>query len=318
MKEASDFAVARISALSGAVAWGFMLFVRTADARETELIQKLVLLGVLVVVPLGFLVLSRHDHTVGRTRLFRLLVRIQFLAALALAGSFLLPPGRRAAMLAVPWFGVTALAVVVGIQRLRYPGSLTAAGVAISAGLVYPIVGGWWLIVSRLGMQLFGFGDTIILLTAMHFHYAGFAAPLLLGLAGLRLGTAPLPNYLLHLAVGGLVAGTPLVAAGITYAPVLAFVGALMIAAALWLLAALVMVWVIPPLDRLLPQVLLGVASLSSAFAMVLACLYAYSIVARTVILDIPMMAVTHGIANAVGFALCGLVAWSLIPTQEI
>ena len=34
---------------------------------------------------------------------------------------------------------------------------------------------------------LLGFGDTIVLLTAVHFHYAGFALLLLAGLAGRRL-----------------------------------------------------------------------------------------------------------------------------------
>jgi len=47
---------------------------------------------------------------------------------------------------------------------------------------------------------------------------------------------------------------------------------------------------------------------------MVLACLYAYSLVAKTLVIDIPHMAMTHGVINAFGFALCGLVAWSLVP----
>ena len=36
---------------------------------------------------------------------------------------------------------------------------------------------------------------------------------------------------------------------------------------------------------------------------MVLACLYAYSIVTHTLIIDIPHMAMTHGLLNSFGFA---------------
>jgi hypothetical protein len=46
---------------------------------------------------------------------------------------------------------------------------------------------------------------------------------------------------------------------------------------------------------------------------MVLACLYAYSIVAKTLILRIPTMAMTHGLLNAFGFTACSLLAWSII-----
>jgi hypothetical protein len=57
---------------------------------------------------------------------------------------------------------------------------------------------------------------------------------------------------------------------------------------------------------------LILIGSLSSCAAMVLACLYAYSIVGHTLIIDIPKMAVTHGLLNSLGFALCSLLAWSL------
>jgi hypothetical protein len=50
--------------------------------------------------------------------------------------------------------------------------------------MLYLPIGGAWLVASRLGIQPLGFGDTIVLLTAVHFHFAGFAAPVLAGLAG--------------------------------------------------------------------------------------------------------------------------------------
>ena len=49
---------------------------------------------------------------------------------------------------------------------------------------------------------------------------------------------------------------------------------------------------------------------------MLLAAVYAYSIVFQKLIVDIPQMAMTHGVANAFGFALCGLTAWVLIENK--
>lgn len=44
---------ARTSAVVGAVVWAIVLFVPTAPSYETELIDKILLLGILVVVPLA-------------------------------------------------------------------------------------------------------------------------------------------------------------------------------------------------------------------------------------------------------------------------
>ena len=110
----------------------------------------------------------------------------------------------------------------------------------------------------------------------------------------------------------GIVLGTPLVAAGITLSPILALAGTLIVAAGLVLLGIVVIVKVVTKLDSRLSQILLVVSSLSSFAAMALAILYAYSIVTRTVIVDIPQMAMTHGLLNSFGFSLCGLLAWAV------
>lgn len=51
---------------------------------------------------------------------------------------------------------------------------------------------------------------------------------------------------------------------------------------------------------------------------MVLATLYAYSLASQTLILTIPMMAMTHGILNAFGFVTCNLFVWSKIAPKEL
>jgi hypothetical protein len=78
------------------------------------------------------------------------------------------------------------------------------------------------------------------------------------------------------------------------------------------LLAIFVIGWVLPRVSSVAARLLLSLSSFSSAAAMVLACVYAYSIVTRTLLIDIPQMAMTHGLINAFGFVLCGMLAWTI------
>jgi hypothetical protein len=214
------------------------------------------------------------------------------------------------------WLIVTALIALFGLWRLLFRGSLNANELCIGAGLIYLPVGGMWFFMSRFGIQPIGFGDTIVLLTAVHFHFAGFAAPILAGLAGRTLHAGGVARQLFQFAAVGIIAGTPIVATGITYSPLVAFIGAVVISLGLILFAIVVLGWVIRSVGSLPARFLLGVSAISSASAMVLACLYAYSLVTKTLIIDIPHMAMTHGVINALGFALCGLIAWSLAPSD--
>jgi hypothetical protein len=245
--------------------------------------------------------------------LYRLALLAQPFAAIAAAVSFLLEPGVPAAGLAFLWFCETALIAILGLQRLNRPELRTPAEVSISVGLVFIPVAGVWLIVHRLGIQLLGYGDTIILLTAVHFHFAAYAAPILAGLTGRRLSQFAGASRVFKLTPMGIIAGTPLVAAGISFSPVLALVGTLMISIGLVLLAILVVGWILPSMESIPGRVLLLVSSVSCLPAMALACAYAYSIVFQKLIIDIPQMAMTHGVANAFGFSLCGLVGWCLV-----
>jgi len=304
----------RKSALLGALVWAIVLFIRTSPQAETELIDKILLLGVLVIVPLGLSLVRRSMRNEEPPLLYRLAVMAQPVGAVAVTISFFLEPGIKAALLAAAWMIVTALIALYGLWRFWLNPQQPVAEVSISIGLIYLAVGGGWLVMSRLGVQLLGFGDTIVLLTAVHFHFAGFAAPILTGLAGRNLVD---PHRNAHLLLGGaavaVTVGTPLVAAGITVSPVLALAGTLVISLGLALLALLVLVWIVSSVSSVPARILLVIASVSSLSAMVLASLYAYSIFSKTLIIDIPQMAMSHGILNAFGFSLCGLLAWAIV-----
>ena len=308
---------ARLSAAIGAAFWLVLLFIRTGDSSETELIQKILLLGISVIIPLGFALVPVTPMEQD-SLLYRAATSAQPVAAVASAFSFLLSPGQPAAILALSWLLVTTVIGAFGLRRILKRGPSFSHEIFVDAALLYLPIGAAWFVASRFGLQPMGFGDTIVLLTATHFHFAGFAAPILAGLVGRSMiGVGQTIHAIFVLAGICIVGGTPLVAAGITFSPMLALTGAAVISIGLTLLAILVFGWVLNKVNSFLAQTLLVVSSLSNIAAMVLACLYAYSLVAKIVIVDIPQMAMTHGILNSLGFALCGLIGWTLASRAE-
>ncbi len=272
----------------------------------------LLLLGALVVVPLGLALVAGLDGPNRPPLPWQAASWLRLPAALTLAASYLLPAGPRPALLAVPWLTVTGLCALAGLGRLLRRGAYRPEELSVSAGLVYVAVGGGWAVLSRWGRQPLGFSELIVLLTAVHFHYAGFALPLLAGSAG-----RVFRNVLSRTAALGVIAGVPLVAAGLT----LAQVGrrewepcaAGLLAAAATLTAVLHVAAAFgkrPPAQRLL----LALAGLSLCPGMALAFLYAWGRWTGLPWVSIGQMLPYHGAVNALGFALPGLLAWNLAP----
>src|SRR6185369_9948570 len=288
----------------------------TTDSHETELIHRVVFFAVLVIVPLG-LSLAPGEQTSGFV-LYRIAVFLQPLAAVITIVSFFIEKGTTSAALAAAWFLFSAIVALFGLTRLLSRGFLPLPEISIDAGLIYLPVAGAWLIVYRFGIQLFDYGETIILLTVVHFHFAAFAAPIIAGLAGRVLARSEVgTGKLFPLIVIALIAAMPLVAVGITFSPWLGLAGTLLLSTGLVLLAVLTISRVLPGITSLSARVMLAVGALSSCGAMVLASLYSYSLVAHVLILRIPTMALTHGLLNAFGFATCSLLAWSILSAKE-
>jgi hypothetical protein len=305
------------NAIIGGGAWAVLFVVPLSDSFEGDLIQRILLLGVLIIVPLGLALVTAISQS--RSPFFRWAVMLHRYAAVAVIVSGLLDAGYFAAALASLWLLVTGLIGLdglIGLYRLRHSELTRVVNVSLHVGMIYLPIGAVWLVMSRLGIQPLGFGDTIVLLTAVHFHFAGFAAPMLAALTGRHLRASLTVQKLLVVTVACIIAGTPLVAAGITASPTIALIGAVIISLGLHCLALLNLVWVVPSFSPPLPKVLLIISSLASVPAMLLAAVYAYSIVFQKLIVDIPQMAMTHGVANAFGFALCGLTAWVLIEDK--
>lgn len=302
--------------LLGVVVWTGLLLTTTSDSPETELIHKIVFYAFLVIVPLALSLVPAGDQR-GNYRLYRLIVLVHPVAAIVTIASFYVEKGFLSASLSFAWFILTTLIALFGLTRLISRRFYPLEELSVDAGLLYLPVAGMWLVVYRLGVQPFDYGETIILLTVIHFHFAGFAAPIIAGMVGRMLATRQSqPSKTFLLIVVALVAAMPLIAAGITFSPWLGLLGTLLLTTGLFLLAVLTLGRVWPAIASTGARILLLIAALSSCVAMVLACLYAYSIVSQTLILRIPTMAMTHGLLNAFGFVTCSLIAWSNIAPK--
>jgi hypothetical protein len=303
----------RTSAAVGAVAWVALWFVGLGSTDETLLIERLFLLAPLVTVPLG-LALSAAPDRRGRTGwAFRSAGVLQGPAAAALIVSFRLAAGARAELFAVPWALVTFLVALHGATRLLPRGTVALEETCIDAGLLYLPIGGVWLLYARLGAQPLGFGTTIVLLTAVHFHFAGFAAPIIAGVAGRVVGHAPRGlRRAYQISAWSVIAGPPLLAVGITVSPLMEIVTALVLAGGLLVLSVLGATRIAPAVRHRAATPLLMIASASLVVTMAAACTYALGEFLGRALVTIPQMALVHGVANALGFSLCGLLAWTV------
>lgn len=260
------------------------------------LLELLFLLAAWAVVPLGLTFLPDSVFV-------RLARRVWPLAALSTTVSFFLPKGHTAAGLALPWLALNGLIALGGLVRLKesFRGGLPE--LFMLAAMLFPPIGGINLVSSRLGHPFGGFPEPIVLLTAIHFHYTAFAAPILAGLAARHGGLAA------RLGGIGLVGGTPLLAMGFIFS------GHLKIAA-VGVLCVGVITLAIAQLGVALPsrraKTLLVVSSLAVVAGMVLAAVYEHGFYTGRTWISIPRMAQTHGILNGIGFSLLGLLAWTL------
>lgn len=298
------------SARLGAIVWIIMLAWQSPSPQDSTWAVATLLLAPLVLVPLALRLVEPDGTWIILRAAWRLAILWQLPAAFLLEIAFLLEQSWIAAALALPWLITTLLIAFTGVLRVSLEGWRSWEETAISAGLVYIAVGGGWVLLDRLGAQPLSFEPIIVLLTAIHFHYAGFLLPLFTGLAGRKIKSG-----VATLAAIGAVLGVPLVAIGITttqlgFNPILE-ASAAWLASFAGLLTAALHLRMAMQQHSLTVKILFVLCGLALAFGMILSGLYAARFYAPLAWLDIPMMRALHGSANALGFGLAGAPAWS-------
>ncbi|WP_053206427.1 YndJ family protein [Jiangella muralis] len=267
----------------------------------TVLVGWILALGMVVVVPLGLRLIDDDRRRLGPVG------QVWPFAGLLGGLSLLFDRGNAFAnVLACCYAAVAAWLAVLALLRLLRRRSLAPVEIAVLTAMVAPAVAASSLIAERGGWELLGFGMTTQLLTVAHFHYAGFAAALVAGLTASR---APSPSS--SVAAVTVPVGIGLVFLGYFAGDGVELAGAVVLTAGMWLLGWTGWRDVAGAARDRLTRALFGVSAAVLAVTMLLALSWAAGHVWDAVPhLSLTWMAATHGLANALGFALCGLLAW--------
>jgi hypothetical protein len=294
----------RSSAMVGALVWTAMCVYAGVGRAPLGVLELLFLFAVLVVVPLG-LVLGERISPVS-LRLPHLLEMSQPFAAVAVTISFWISPGPSAGIMALPWALLCLSIALTGALSLRSTRSL--ADFSINVGRMDLAVAAIWLLVSRFGLRPMIFQEPIILLTAVHFHYTGFASATILAAAVKASTKSRIALRLRWFAF--LVLFTPFVlAVGFVYSPLLKmFAGIAMVVAMSGL--AVVQLILAAFVSSRVSRAYLNVSSATVAAAMGVAAIYVIGDWLHRDWLVIPQVAQSHGVLNALGFSLCGILGW--------
>ena len=300
------------NAIVGGAVWATLAAATILGIVHFGTIEVLFLLGPLVVVPLGLELSTRLGHGEENQLAVRAAPWMQLPAALCVVASFFFPHGAVAAILAVPWFCFGCFLGIWGLMSFVRGGFKSLKAVCVTMSFCYLPIGCAWLVASRYGLNPMGFQEPIVLLTAVHFHFAGFAVPLLTRAAAAALGkTAVQTQRLFRAVAAGVLAGPGLLAAGFVIGPRLKLAAALLLVAseiglAFFFLAAL------KAMRPRLAQVLVALSAASVLFAMVFAGVWAIGEFPLQPFVHLAQMAKFHGTANALGFTVCGLLGWTI------
>ena len=318
-------------AAAGAILWLALVAGRLTGLTRLTLIDLLFLLAPLVIAPLGLRLIA--FATSPGSGLLAAAVRSQPVGAASATVAFLLPIGVAAAI----FDGVDELEIgddpreerpfgpsraakkkrrgrqVVNTLHadFRFHGlnarNPNAGGFVIALGFL--AFGAVWLVLSRAGVAPLGLSPIVVELTAVHFHFTGFAATLMAALVLTSLHHER--GISRQIALGAsllMVAGSPVVAAGWgTPFHVLQVVGAFLLAAGVIATAAVVFFRSTSLVESTPARTLLRLSALAPLVPMVLAVEYSAGHIFGFPTLDIHAMALIHGDLNALGFSSSAL-----------
>jgi hypothetical protein len=299
--------VARPPILLGMTVWAALALASFAPRVHLGIIEVLFLLGPWVVVPLGADLMCRA----GESKSIAVRDWVLSAAALLTTVSFFFDNRAAAACFASSWLLVCAGFLGDGLRRLVIAGTKSFSQFCFSAGEGYLLVAGAWLVASRAGWHVLSFHEPIVLLTAVHFHFAGFASAVLAGLVD-EASVGHRGHRLLRAALLAVVLGPGVLGLAFLLGPKLKLVAALLIASGQIGLAG-GMVRVAMAAKSGTWRWLFFVASASVAAGMTLAAVWAVGEYPLQAFVNIRQMAEFHGMLNAVGFVLCGLLGWRIV-----
>ena len=293
----------------GAVAWLAIAAGFWFGWLQLDVVELLFLLAPWIVVPLAISLIPPIDDSRRDGSRQIALSWIMLAAAILATLSFFQPAGPKAASLAGAWLIVCIWFAVDGLRRvLRYRAQLFSQ-FCFAAGEAYLIVGGTWFVASRLGLQPVGFQEPIVLLTAVHFHFAGFLSAVFAGLTYERLRETRWSKPL-RAALAAAVIGPGLLGLAFLVGPRLKLAAVMLVVVGQFGLAAGT-IRVAVGTENSVGRAMLLFSSGCVVAGMVLAATWAMGEYPLHPFVDLARMERYHGVLNGIGFGVCGLLGWT-------
>jgi YndJ-like protein len=273
-------------------------------------ISVLLLLGPLVVVPLGIGLL--------RPQALSVCLASPFAAAAVVLRGISDDTNPLAVCLAATWFLAALIAAappcwqwIVKPKTKRFEIAYLLPLAALSEFCVAAA----WLVAATMRIELLGFSESIVLLTAVHFHMAGFGA---CTVAWVRIHTASseVEKRWAGRAAFLVLAASPVVAIGHLTAGLLELSGGLLLTFGVWTISGLG--WREAARSTGMQRWLLRLGALAPIVPMLLAVHYGMTRVSDIAPLSYNTIALVHGSLNALGFLAVNLLAQTLSPTPAV
>lgn len=252
----------------------------------------------------GFLLhFSKKELTIG------------LLTSLLLLVAFAMEKSHWAAVLSLPWLLWTIWMALIKFQKWLKNISYKIADLNLLAAALFLPVGAAWAFADRLDFRPLDFDATITLLTAAHFHYAGFILPLLTGLI-----LQKFQNIWSKIFGIGVIIGVPLVAVGITTShfllpEIIETACVTVLASSAFGIGLLHLITLFKLKEN--ARWLFALSGLALMGGMVLAMGYGWRYYFPISFLSIPWMYAVHGTLNALGFALPGILGWFMVVKEQ-
>jgi hypothetical protein len=269
------------------------------------IVSVAVALALLLVMPLAL----RLIEAPGVAVLARWWLPLSIPALVAMA----LPRGAVAAVLASLYLLATLALAATAVGRFVHKRQIDVLEIAAYTALITPSIAASALVAERAGVELFGFSLGILRLTVPHLHFAGCAAALIAGLTARHHDPAGRARTASAAAVCVPV-GTLMVLGGYFVGDDAELAGALVLTTGMWLTAWLS--WHLAATGR--TRLLLRTSAATLSLTMALALTWAVGEATGLPHPSLTWMAATHGLANAIGFAVCGVLAWRRLGVSPL
>ncbi len=296
------------SVFVGLSIWLIVSILWFANPQSDVWARLLLLFAILVMVQIGFSIL--HDLNEN----MKFILDVWPIAAILSLVSIHLPEGFLAATFVVPWVLISLILFLKSADGINLTFSISEW--TITAAQLFLIVGTLWLFADRLGLQPLGFDKAIVLLTVVHFHFAGFMFTLLCGLIARFSNTKSA-----RLACIMAVISVPMTALGITLSQLYQSHIVEILAAVCVSLSGFCMAFAVYQFNKTFKikyiNTLFTILYLSLCVSMTLAFLYAIRFWYPIGFLQIPFMRAIHGTLNAIFVCGGGLLAWKMYLNQN-